>query len=196
MVNAECDSSLRILRATATHFPLLCRFVVLLYQAIRLHRQLDRIDNPLCASLVQLCGLSDYIVLFKACSIDEACSKAIHVDLEDDDTSQPIRLQEPKLPDLESGLHVEHAELIEAIEKGFADDAELPFCSCERLFQRKRSRNSNFLIPSFIQMPGKALNATYCRLILVLVYRHTVCQFCRLKLNGKTQCPISASSMV
>ena len=73
MVNAECDSSLRILRAAATHFPLLRRFVVLLYEAIRLHRQLDRIDTGLCAGdfscLVQLCGLSDYKVLFKACSV-------------------------------------------------------------------------------------------------------------------------------
>ena len=77
MVNAECDSSLRILRAAATHFSLLRRFVVLLYEAIRLHRQLDRIDTALCAGdfscLVQLCGLSDYKVLFKACSVDEAC---------------------------------------------------------------------------------------------------------------------------
>ena len=34
VVNAECDSSLRILRAPATHFPLLHRFVVLLYEAM------------------------------------------------------------------------------------------------------------------------------------------------------------------
>ena len=70
MLNAECDSSLRILRAAATHFPLWRRFVVLLYEAIRLHRQLDSIDSALCAGdfsrLVQLCGLSDYKVLFKA----------------------------------------------------------------------------------------------------------------------------------
>ena len=49
MVNAECDSSLRILRAAATHFPLLRRFVVLLYEAMRLHHQLDRIDTAQCA---------------------------------------------------------------------------------------------------------------------------------------------------
>ena len=71
------------------HFPLLRRF--LLYEAITVHRQLERIDTTLCAgdfsSLVQLCGLSDYKVLFKACSVDEACSSAICVGLEDDDTS-------------------------------------------------------------------------------------------------------------
>ena len=80
-VNAECNSSLTILRAAATHFPLLRRFVVLLYEAIRLHHQLDKIDTAVCAgdfsSLVQLCGLSDYKVLFKACSVEvlfKACS--------------------------------------------------------------------------------------------------------------------------
>ena len=138
VVNAECDSSPRFLRAPATHFPLLCRFVVLLYEAIRLHHQLDGIDTTFGAGcLVQLCGLSDYKVLFKACSVDEACSSAIHVGLEDDDTSQLIRLQEPKLPAVESDVEsdVEHAELIEAIEKDFSDDAQFPCCSCERLFQ-------------------------------------------------------------
>ena len=50
--------------------------------------------------------------MLKACLVDEACSSAIH-----DDTSQPIRLQEPKPPDLEFDLHVEHPELIEALKK-------------------------------------------------------------------------------
>ena len=182
MVNAECDSNLRILRAAATHFPLLRRFVVLLYEAIRLHHQLDRIDNALCAgdfsSLVQLCGLSDYKVLFKACSVDEACSSAIGP--EDDDTSQPIRLQEPKLPDLESDLHIEHAELIEAIEKDFADDAEFPCCSCERLFQRKKVTEFKFSDSKFHSNVWKSLK---CYILQVnpsaSVYRLTVCQFCR-----------------
>ena len=57
------------------------------------------IDSALCAGdfshLVQLCGLSDYKLLFNACSVDEACSSAIHVVLENKVTSQPVRLQEP-----------------------------------------------------------------------------------------------------
>ena len=47
--NSNSKSSLRILRAAATHFPLLRRLVVLLYEAIRLHRLLDNIDTRLCA---------------------------------------------------------------------------------------------------------------------------------------------------
>ena len=50
------------------------------------------------------------------------------------DSSQPIKLQEQKLPDIESDLHVEYAKLIADIEKHFDDDAEFPRSSCERLF--------------------------------------------------------------
>ena len=54
-----------------------------------------------------------------------------------DSEDLPIRLQKPKLPDLESELHINRTELIAELEKKFADDAEFPCCSCERLFQRK-----------------------------------------------------------
>ena len=94
-------------------------------------------------------------MLFKACSVNEACSSAIHVGLEDDDTSQPNRLQEPKLPDLESDLHVEDAELIEAIEKDFADDAEFPAAAVRGYFNGERSQNLNFPIPSVVLICGK-----------------------------------------
>ena len=60
------------------------------------------------------------------------CSAALNVD------DQPITLQQPKLPDLESDLHIEHAELIADVEKKLADDSEFPCCSCERLQQRKQ----------------------------------------------------------
>ena len=111
-------------------------------------------------------------MLFKACSVDEACSSAIGP--EDDDTSQPIRLQEPKLPDLESDLHIEHAELIEAIEQDFADDAVFPCCSCERLFQCHSQKVTEFKF-SHSKFRSNVWNATYCRLILVPVDRHTMC---------------------
>ena len=126
-------------------------------------------------------------MLFKACSVDEACSSALHVGLEDDETSQPIRLQEPKLPDLESDLHVEHAELIEVIEKDFADDAEFPCCSCERLFQRKNVTEFKFSDSKFHSNVWKSLK---CYILQVNPsaggQTHYVCQFCRPKLNGNT----------
>ena len=47
-----------------------------------------------------------------------------------------VKLQEQKLSDIESYLHVEYAELIADVEKHFDDDAEFPCCSCKWLFQR------------------------------------------------------------
>ena len=42
------------------------------------------------------------------------------------------------MPDLESELHINHAEFIAEFEKRFADDTEFPCCICERLFQREQ----------------------------------------------------------
>ena len=46
---SDCQSSLRALRAAATHFPQLRRFLHLLYEGIRHHRLLESIDTALCA---------------------------------------------------------------------------------------------------------------------------------------------------
>ena len=95
-VSTDCESSLRVLRAGATHFPLLKRLVGLLYEAIRQHRLLGSIDTALRAGdfekLTKLCGISDY---------NKICSSDSGADVEDGD-SQPIRLQQPNLPDLEN----------------------------------------------------------------------------------------------
>ena len=111
----------------------------------------------------------------------------IHVSLEHDDASQPIRLQEPKHPDLESDLHVEHAELIEAIERDFADDAEFPYCSCDGLFQRKKVTAFKFSNSKFRSNIWKSLK---CYILQVNPspggQTLCVCQFCGPKLNGNT----------
>ena len=114
---SDCQSSLRVLRAAATHFPQLRRLVCLLYDAIRQHRLLESIDTALCAGdlekLLKLCAVS-YDKLFRSIdSNEDSCGTA------DSEVAvhQPIRLQQPKLPDLESHLHVEHAQVIADIEK-------------------------------------------------------------------------------
>ena len=122
---------------------------VLLYTAIRQHRLIDSIDTALCAGdfekLAELCHVSDYKDLFKACSSNDDDSAAGL----DHDSSQPIKLQEQKLPDIESDLHVEYAELIANVEKHFDDDAEFLCCSCERLFQRKKVTEFKFSAEKF-----------------------------------------------
>ena len=84
----------------------------MLYDAIRQHRLLERIDTALCAGdlekLLKLCAVS-YGKLFSSIdSNEDSCGAADSGDAVD----EPIRLQQPNLPDLESHLHVEHAELI------------------------------------------------------------------------------------
>ena len=140
---SDCQSNLRVLRAAATHFPQLRRLVCLLYEAIRQHRLLQSIYTALCAGdfakLSKLCGIS-HCKLFSSDSNEDSCGAADS----EDAVNQPIRLQQPNLPDLESHLHVEHAELIANVENVFADHAEYPCCSCERLFQRKQVTAFNF----------------------------------------------------
>ena len=113
-VNSHCESSLRILRAAATHYPLLRRFLVLLYEAIRYHHLLDSIDTALCAgdfeTLSKICGIADYEVLFRVCAGGPD-------PLLDKGTNQSIRLQQPNLPDVETDFHLQHAELIANMEK-------------------------------------------------------------------------------
>ena len=114
---SDCQSSLRVLRAAATHFPQLRRLVCLLYDAIRQHHLLESIDTALCAGdlekLLKLCAVS-YDKLFRSIdSNEDSCGTANS----EDAVHQPIRLQQPKLPDLESHLHVEHAQVIADIEK-------------------------------------------------------------------------------
>ena len=66
---------------------------------------------------MKLCAVS-YGKLFSSIdSNEDSCGAA---DL-GDAVNEPIRLQQPNLPDLESHLHVEHAELIAEVEKKFSD---------------------------------------------------------------------------
>ena len=131
------------MRAAATHFPRLRRLVCLLYKAIRQHRLLESIDIALCAGnfekLSKLCGIS-HCKLFSSDSNEDSCGTADSEDAVD----QPIRLQQPNLPDLESHLHVEHAELIADVGHFLADDAQFPCYSCELLIQRKQVTAFNF----------------------------------------------------
>lgn len=180
-VNSHCESSLRIIRAAATHYPLLCRFLVLLYEAIRYHHLLDSIDTALCAgdfeTLSKICGIVDYKVLFRECAGDQD-------PLLDKGTNQSIRLQQPNLPDVETDLHLQHAELIANVEKRFADDGDFPSCSCERLLLRKQ-------VTAFKFSDAKFRSGAWITLKSHLIQHnanadsqtHYICQYCRPVLN-------------
>ena len=100
---------------------------------------LNSIDTALCAGdlekLLKLCTVS-YGKLFSSIdSSEDSCGAADSEDAVD----QPIRLQQPKLPDLESYLHVEHAELIAEVEKRFLMMQNFPVAAArENVPQRKK----------------------------------------------------------
>ena len=115
--NSGCSSSLRILRAVAPNYPVLRRFMHLLYEAIRHHKMLHSIDTALWVGdfekLCVLCQTSNYKKLFSI----STCNSV---------TDQPFTLQQPKLPNLESNLHIKKAEIIAKFEAMIATDAEFP----------------------------------------------------------------------
>jgi len=116
-----------------------------------------KIDVALCAEdfekLCKLCGMLHYKDLFSTEQTSDSCCDS------NCNIAMPLRLQEPKLPDLESNMHVEHAALIAEIEKKFADDAEFPCCCCERLLQRKQVTAFAFSDAKFSSNMWKSLKA-------------------------------------
>ena len=153
-IDSMCQSKLRVLRAASPHFPQLRKLLYDLYEVIREHRPIESIDEALGAgdfeNLCELCHISDYKCLFTP---EPSGDSSV------DDTEEPRRLQQPKLIDLELDLHVKHADLIAEIEKKFADDAEFPCCSCDRLLQRKQVTAFAFSDAKFCSNMWKSLKA-------------------------------------
>ena len=94
-------------------------------------------------------------------------------------------LQKPNLPDIESVLHVEHAEMIAELEKKLADDPEFACCSCERLLQRKN-------VTAFEFSESKKFTSNMWQVLRAYMYMLDpeatnktlyVCQYCRPILN-------------
>ena len=125
----------------------------MLYDAIRQYRLLESIDTAVCAGdLLKLCAVS-YGKLFSSIdSNDDSCGAADSEDAID----EPIRLQQHKLPDLESHLHVEHAELIAEVEKkGFLMTQNFPVAAASGCFRENKLLHLHSLTQSFALIYGK-----------------------------------------
>ena len=118
-----CNSLLKTIRAAATHYPQLRRFLVLLYSARNHHRQIYTIDVAL--------HLVDFDQLMEAAGISH-CEELCQSECE----SRQENLA-AGLPNLEPFLEVKHATLITKLDKEVSDDPEYACCCCERLHQRK-----------------------------------------------------------
>ena len=127
-IGTGCKSKLRILRAAATHYPLLRKFLHDVHTAIRSHVFVHDIDQALCAgdfcALMELTEMTDFETMLTndVESTYEQCT---------DSTVEAV------LPQLESRLVVTHAKLITQLEKEINDYPEHVCCSCEQLHQRK-----------------------------------------------------------
>ena len=181
-VNSDCLSTLRLLRAVAPHYKNVRNLLSLVYNAIRLHKVVHSIDVALCTgkfeTLCRLLNITDYAELLSASyqSADHYRSGEAQLSV----------LQEPSLPDLETYLHVQHAELILNFEKSLEDDPEFPCCSCELLLLllRKQVTALNFTDKKFSSDLWKTLKTHISkRNSKAAKETHYVCNYSRVRLN-------------
>ena len=112
-----CRSKMCILRAAATHYPLLTKLMRLVYSAVNSHKCVQNIDNALSAgdyhTLMDITELTDFDALLRneVESTYEQCA-----DSADSELVQP---------GIEMNLLTKHAQLIADLEKESDDDPEL-----------------------------------------------------------------------
>ena len=126
----SCTSTLRILRAASTHFPVLRKFLVHVTTALTCHKIVCSIDNALqCGNYKKLMQITDVkkVETLLGNNIAERYQQ-----LNVDDCPHSLF----KSPTLEMDLAIAHAALIAAFEKEINDFPEHA-CCCERLHQRK-----------------------------------------------------------
>ena len=127
----SCTSTLRILRAASTHFPVLRKFLVHVTTALSCHKIVSSIDSTLqCGNYKKLMHITDVKKeeLLLGNNIAERFQQ-----LNVDDCPHSLF----KSPTLEMDLAIAHAALIAAFEKEINDFPEHACCCCERLHQRK-----------------------------------------------------------
>ena len=127
----SCTSTLRILGAASTHFPVLRKFLVHVTTALPCHKIVCSIDNALqCGNYKKLMQITNVkkVELLLGNNIAERYQQ-----LNVDDCPHSLF----KSPTLEMDLAIAHAALISAFEKEINDFPEHACCCCERLHQRK-----------------------------------------------------------
>ena len=125
----------------------------------------------LCAmeAFCNLLDITDYAELLGASN-----QSADHYHSDDSSDAQLPVLQEPGLLDLESYLHVQHAELIQEFEKR-ENDAEFPCCSCEQLLLRKQVTTVKLSNRNFSSDLWKTLKTHISKRNSTLRSKHTMC---------------------
>ena len=123
-----CTSTLRILRAASTHFPVLRKFLAHVTSALSAHRIVCDIDNALKNGNHQRLLQITQIESLLSCNVEQNYQKLTPVQFSD------LALRRPNL---EVELAIAHAALIAGFEKEIHDFPEHVCICCERLHQRK-----------------------------------------------------------
>jgi hypothetical protein len=121
-----CTSTLRILRAASTHFPVLRRFLAHVTSALSAHRIVRDIDNALKNGNHQRLLQITQVESLLSCNVEQNYQKLI-----------PVQCSALRRPNLEMELAIAHAALIAGFEKEIDDFPEHACICCERLHQRK-----------------------------------------------------------
>ena len=117
----SCTCPLRVIRAASTHYPMLRRYLWLLYSVRKHHRAVARIDKALSSGNVQevvhTLGFADLSLVFSEDGSEDA------VFVEDHSV--------PGLGSIENYLLISNADVIAELQARWKDDPEFPCCSCE-----------------------------------------------------------------
>ena len=127
-----CSSKLRILRCASFHYPVLLRFLKSVYKALSVYSVVKQIETAL--------GTSEYTTVMrftktKGCT--DLLSDEVETGYVQSQSGSGSIISKLRQPNLESQLMIEHAAIIEKLEKLTEDFAEYVCVSCERLCQRK-----------------------------------------------------------
>ena len=120
------------------------------------------------------CNTEDYKKMFGCVNSETSDTTSVE--------DKPLVLQQPKLPGLESELITLNASMIQQLESLLADDPEFPYCSCERLHQRKN-------VTAFKFSESKKFTSNMWQTLKAYMYMSNaetlyVCQYCRPILNN------------
>ena len=123
----RCTSTLRILRAASTHFPVLRGFLAHVTSALSAHRIVRDIDNTLKNNNHQRLLKITQIESLLSCNVEQNYQKLTSV-----------QCSAHRRPNLEMELTIAHAALISGFEKEIDDYPEHACICCERLHQKSQ----------------------------------------------------------
>lgn len=168
-----CQSKLRVLKAAATHFPVLMQFLHDVHSAIKSHMCIFEIDKALCSGnyqrLMEIINVENFHT-FLSNDVDSTYEQCTDMECANSVLRQP---------NLETGLLNTYVGLIDELQKEIEDFTDHPCVSCERLHQRKSvtvvnlSDNlSNYMWPrlkkSFIYNKHCILKITFCTCVNIV----------------------------